>query len=98
MGISPAQLLITYPRLYHMAEADSWPSIVKHGLLSTSALLDLFDINGNRRLSIESEHRTCCARIMHLRHGAAVIRDQKPMRETALTTCLDGCTPRQWYE
>ena len=29
-----------YPRLYHMADEASFASIVKHGLLSTSDLLD----------------------------------------------------------
>ena len=32
----------TYPRLYHMATAGSWPSLRERGLLSTTALLELF--------------------------------------------------------
>ncbi len=35
-----------WPRLFHVAEAGSWPSIQAHGLLSTSALLDLFGSAG----------------------------------------------------
>jgi hypothetical protein len=31
-------------------------------------------------------------------HGKAVIRDQKPMRDSALEKCLcDGLTPKDWY-
>ena len=36
------ELLATYPRLWHMAMDGSWPSIEKRGLLSTSALLELY--------------------------------------------------------
>src|SRR5262249_4776183 len=34
----------------------------------------------------------------HPKYGSAVIRDQKPMHESALMKCLIGCTPKQWYE
>jgi hypothetical protein len=46
-GIIPKDLIGRSPRLYHMAEADTWDSIREHGLLSTSALLDLFEIKGD---------------------------------------------------
>jgi Family of unknown function (DUF7002) len=49
MAITPEEFANHYPCLYHMAEANIWPSIEKHGLLSTTALLDLFEVNGNRR-------------------------------------------------
>jgi hypothetical protein len=97
-GISVNSLIEYYPYLYHMAEPDSWESIEGKGLLSTSALLDLFEINGKRRFAIESCHRPNSVAIEHPRHGRAVIRDQKPMRESALLKCRDGVTPRQWYE
>ena len=97
-GILLKELVTHYPYLYHMAEADSWESIQKKGLLSTSALLDLFEISGSERFTIESCHRPECVVIRHPRHGRAVIRDQKPMRESALLKCLDTVTPRRWYE
>jgi hypothetical protein len=81
-----------------MAEAGAWPSIQAHGLLSTTALLDLFEINGDLRRAIETEHRPESVTITHSVHGSAVIRDQKPMRESALRKCLCGMTPQQWYE
>lgn len=37
-------LVARYPRLYHMAERDTWPSIRDRGLLSTSAVLDKFSV------------------------------------------------------
>jgi hypothetical protein len=98
MPISPDEFATYYPRLYHMAEADVWPSIRKHGLLSTTALLDLFEVNGDLRFSLESAHRPESISITHRDHGSAVIRDQKPMREGPLAGCLRGMTRRQWYE
>jgi hypothetical protein len=80
-----------------MAEANSWSSIRKHGLLSTTALLDLFEINDDLRRSLESQHRPNSVKITHREHGEAVIRDQKPLREGPLAKCLVGMTPKQWY-
>lgn len=97
MPITPEQFAAHYPRLYHMAEAGVWRSIEQHGLLSTTALLDLFEVNGARRRSIESEHRPESVTITHPKHGSIVIRDQKPMREASLRLCLQGMTPEEWY-
>jgi len=81
-----------------MAARDSWPSIMKHGLLSTSALLDLFEIDGEARKRIEERHRPRTEVIAHKRHGNASIRDQKPMSDRGLKRALrDGLSPRDWY-
>lgn len=87
-----------YPLLYHMAEENSWSSIQKHGLLSTTALLDLFGYTGEERERIESERRPTSIAIEHPELGRAVIRDNIPMRESALEKALVGVTPRSWYE
>ena len=81
-----------------MADAGSWPSIAKYGLLSTTALLDLYKINGNCCTAIESQHRPDSVPIEREKFGRAVIRDQKPMRESALRKCLLDCEPKDWYE
>lgn len=91
-------LIRVYPRVYHMANAGTWESIQQRGLLSTTALLDLFSVTGQRRYQIESCHRPKSVEIHHPQYGIAVIRDQAPMREKALETCLEGLTPREWYE
>lgn len=87
-----------YPRLYHMAEEGTWPSIRRVGLLSTSALLDRFEINGKQRNAIERTRRPESVRLTHAKHGTAVIRDQKPMSESALQKCLQGLSAPEWYE
>lgn len=81
-----------------MAEDGSWESIQRHGLLSTSALLDRFEVKGEERLAIESARRPEIIRIEHPEHGAAFIRDNKPMQQKALERCLSEMTPREWYE
>ncbi len=81
-----------------MAEAGTWPSISKHGLLSTTALLDLFQVDPPQRRKIESMRRPESVTIEHPKYGSAVIRDQKPLRESALRKCLNNLKPSQWYE
>ena len=81
-----------------MAEDGSWPSIRQRGLLSTSALLDLYDIQGAQRTEIESVWRP---RKVVLRQDGlpnVVIRDQIPLRPDLLEPCLEGgVTVGEWY-
>jgi hypothetical protein len=91
-------LVTRYPRLYHMAEAGSWPSIQEHGLLSTTALLDLFGVTGADRHALESARRPRSVTIDHPDHGTAVVRDQIPLNPTILARCLVGMTSGEWCE
>lgn len=89
-----------YPILYHMAENGTWPSIETHGLLSTTAALDIHGINGIDRLPFESMHR---ASMMSVQGGVGIpqiiLRDQKPMPSKPLLRALPATiTPQQWYE
>ena len=89
-------LVSTYPRLYHMAEAGSWPSIRKHGLLSTSALLDRCHVAGSLRREIESKIRPASRNISYEGFGTAVIRDQRPLIKTNLKKVLRGVSVMQY--
>jgi hypothetical protein len=81
-----------------MATGDSLESIFRHGLLSTTALLDLFEIQGPEREVIEDCRRPASVPITHPAHGYATIRDQKPISEKKLAKSLrDGLTPAAWY-
>lgn len=86
-----------HPRLFHMADAASWPGIRQAGLLSTSALLDRFEIAGPARQAIEGMRRPESVAVKHPLHGRAVIRDTKPMTDAALRRCLRGLEPEAWY-
>lgn len=79
--------------MYHLTDAANWQSIQQHGLLSTSALLDVSGVQGRERELIEQQQRT---QQMTLANGA-IIRDQTPMPPTALEGCLRGMTPHEWY-
>jgi hypothetical protein len=70
----------------------------EHGLLSTTALLDLFEVCGDERFRIESCHRPESIPIIHAVHGHAVIRDQKPMSDRSVRKSLAGdLEPADWY-
>lgn len=86
-----------WPRLYHMAEAGSWTSIQQFGLRSTTALLDLFDIDGPEREAIEAARRPESVQIHHPVYGSAWIRDNKPINETVLRRTLVGISEPDWY-
>ena len=99
MAVTPDELSARYPVLFHMAAQGSWPGIQKHGLLSTSRLLDMFDIQGEERFKIEESHRPDSISISNRQYGTAVVRDQKPMSESGLKRALqDGLTPREWFK
>ncbi|MFL5344193.1 MAG: DUF7002 family protein [Hyalangium sp.] len=98
-GIRAEAFSERFPRLFHMAEAGSWPSIQRHGLLSTSALLDLFEVWGEQRMALEARHRPESVTLHHPRHGTAVVRDQKPMDDAGLLRSLSGgLSPTDWYQ
>src|SRR5258708_14355918 len=81
-----------------MANAGAWPGIQRHGLLSKSAFLDLFEVEGDRREELESRRRFQSEEILHPVHGRALLRDQKPLNEQKLVGALtDGLCPRDWY-
>jgi hypothetical protein len=87
-----------YPRLYHMSHEGAWPSIERIGLLSTTALLDLFEVTGSRRYALEETRRSKSEPIAHPKFGQAMLRDQQPINEGKLAKALrDGLTPRDWY-
>ncbi|MHB1302634.1 MAG: DUF7002 family protein [Acidiphilium sp.] len=93
------ELTARHPIAWHMAEDGSWPGIEAHGLLSTSALLDLYQISGALRRQLLSERRPRSVTIRRDGFNDAVVRDQKPMTDAALLKCLqDGMTPSEWYD
>jgi hypothetical protein len=96
--VTGEELVARVPRVYHMAEDGTWESIAHRGLLSASALLDLYGCTGMIREKIESMRRPQSVTITHAAYGSAVIRDNKPMSDKALDRCLVDMAPREWYE
>lgn len=92
------ELCTVHPHLWHMAEHGSWPSIRQNGLLSTSALLDLYGVSGDARHELESCRRPHSVILTKSGMSPAVIRDQKPLSDNKLSKCLtDGLKPADWY-
>jgi hypothetical protein len=96
--MDPADIVRYYPRLYHMAELGSWDSVQRHGLLSTRALIDLFEVKEPVRSQILRRRRPEGVPLHHRKHGAAVVRDQIPLREGPLRGCLTDMTLEEWLD
>ena len=95
--MTPDQFVHHYPRLYHMAEYGTWDSIQRHGLLSTAAILDICEIQGQRRNSLEARRRPEKVALSHPEHGSFTLRDQKPLKDSLLEQALEDCTVADWY-
>ena len=94
--MEPEQIAQYYPRLYHMANVGSWPSIRLHGLLSTEALVDLYGVDGKLREKILRSRRAESIPLERAGLDRAVVRDQLPLREKALEKCLTDMTLEEW--
>jgi hypothetical protein len=90
--VRPSRPHVSLAHVFHLAEADNWPSIQKHGLLCATALLGLA---GNTEADRQRVARHRATRTV-LSNGA-VVRDQTPMPPAALRSCLHGMTPDEWY-
>ena len=71
-----AEFTNIHPRLYHMSSDGAWPSLNRHGLLSTSAVLDLAGIAGQQRDRLE-RHRRLESVTLTIAGEDFVLRDQK---------------------
>lgn len=92
------ELVRLYPRLWHMAHQGAWPAIRDRGLMSSSALLEDYAVEGDQKNRLETMRRPESVSLTHPDRLGAIIRDQKPMSDRALVKCLDaGLTPNNWY-
>lgn len=94
--MTPDELAALHPSLFHMTADGAWPHILRHGLLSTTAILDLVGLSGDQRFRLEEERRL---ESVVLDAGAGerfVLRDQKPLHPGKLERCLVGMTVPEW--
>ena len=88
-----------YPKLYHIAWGGSWPSIEKHGLLSTKTLLGAYGKSDEEIRQLTQARRSHWVEIDCPGRPRAVVRDQKPLTDEGLRRALpDSVEPLQWYE
>jgi len=96
--VTPEELAGLHPCLFHVTLAEAVDGIHRHGLLSTSRLLDLFEVKGRARVALERGRRPTRQVLDHPRHGRLTLNDNTPLAETALAGCLDdGLTPADWF-
>lgn len=95
--VDPAQLALLHPTLYHMAEDGTWPSIRQNGLLSTQAIVDLYQPDGEVREQILSTVRRDKITLSSSELGEMSIRDQRPAK--FLKECMnDGVSPQDYLD
>jgi len=95
--MTPQELAKRYPKLYHVTTPGAWENIKKLGLLSTSHLLTLFEIDEASRNEIETKRRATEVKLQHPKFGEVIINDNVPLSEQALSQCLDDqLKPADW--
>lgn len=93
------RFLDLYPRLYHMAEVNTWPSIRQHGLLSSNEVARLAGLGDKAELALRRTHRPAKVPVQVDGIGNLVLRDQKPMEPDRLQGALiGGLAAADWYE
>lgn len=92
------ELIQHYPRLYHMAFEGSWPSIQKHGLMTTQQLVEISDAGTEVRHEILSTQRRQNVVLSRSDGSRVVVRDQAPLRQVFLEKVLDDVSVQEWFE
>jgi hypothetical protein len=82
------QLAVKYPLLWHMADPRNLSGIIQRGMMATSALLNLLDLDEAERSVHERERRPEDVVFEHDEYGTIVLRDQKPLSIARLTGVL----------
>jgi hypothetical protein len=95
--VDSEQLSVLCPTLYHMAEDGSWPSIRERGLLSTEAIVDLYQAGNELRAEIMSSVRRNKITLSHPTFGEMTIRDQRPAKFLEACMC-EGIDPHEYLD
>ncbi|WP_127503044.1 DUF7002 family protein [Actinoplanes solisilvae] len=74
------ELVARHPRVFHTMAAVAWPSVQRHGLLSTERLMDLYGLAAAERDRLVKTPRRESTVLRAPGLAPAVIRDQKPMK------------------
>jgi hypothetical protein len=104
-GVDVEELVARHPRVFHTMSAAAWPSVQRHGLLSTRRLIDLFGLDAAERDRLLSAPRKRSTVLRAPGLPPAVIRDQKPMKfitekidpDSSLTEYLAAINSRVFF-
>jgi hypothetical protein len=97
--MDPTAFASEHPRLYHVALARNSRLIARHGLRSTTVLLNLADTSqASRRASLESARRGSVAELQLADGTKVYLRDHLPISDKQLRRLLEpGMTLEEWY-
>ena len=91
-----SELIERYPRLFHLAEADSAQAISMHGLLPAQEIVVTSALPPDEQTAILSRPRPRTLTIEHPLLCRATLRDQTPLRAHILEQVLIDMTAQQW--
>ncbi len=95
--MTPEELAAMHPRLYHATDAANLDGILRHGLLSTSRILNLFGAPDEERAAFTRRRRRDRVTLAHPDRGVAMITDNSPLHQGNLARCLDdGLSVEDW--
>ena len=86
-------LVRKHPRLFHMAEAGSWPQISEMGLMSSNAIAHSLKLTSEERFKLLSKRRDAAIAIQGI-----TFRDHGPLNEKMLAKCLTIGSTQEWFE
>jgi hypothetical protein len=91
------RFIARHPVLFHMTDAECWPSIKRYGLLSATEIVRRWEIPSDRAEAILTRRRPESVHLDHPDLGHVVLRDQRPLSEVALANALTNCmTVAEW--
>jgi hypothetical protein len=104
-GMDVEELIARHPRVFHTMSATAWPSVQRHGLLSTHRLIGLYGLDADERDRLLSTPRRQSTVLRAPGLPPAVIRDQKPMKfisekidpQSSLTEYLTAINSRVFF-
>ncbi len=97
--MSPEELAVRCPTLYHVTTPGAWQTTKLHGLLTTTHILDLFQVETTVRADLETRSRRSEVALTHAQYGQIILNDNRPLSESALLKCLDDdLTAAQWLQ
>ena len=95
--MTPEELAAMHLRLYHATDAANLDGILRHGLLSTSRILNLCGAPDEERAAFTRQRRRDRVTLEHPDGGVAMITDNSPLHEGNLARCLDdGLSVEDW--
>jgi hypothetical protein len=90
------EFVTAYPRLFHVTEVDAWPGIEQNGLLSAASLLDLYDVEADRRRELVSQLRPEPVQLTADDLPPALLHAQNTIDATKLEASLTDITLPDW--